>query len=121
MESGPPQNGVRAAPKWSQGRTEMESGPPRSGVRGPYFLHMFLLISPHPLICERGELYHLTIARFGAIYTGLCSSVGRWSDVTMVPIIVELEPGQQVYQRVAPSSYLLCTSTIYILSFIFSS
>ena len=59
MESGLPRNGVRPAPKWSQGRPEMESGPPRNGVRGPYFLLTFLLISPHPLICERGELYHL--------------------------------------------------------------
>ena len=37
----------------------MESGPPQNGVRGPYFLLTFLLISPHPLICERGDLYHL--------------------------------------------------------------
>ena len=59
MESGPPRNGVRAAPKWSQARPEMESGPPQNGVRGPYFLPTFLLISPHPLICERGEFYHL--------------------------------------------------------------
>ena len=36
----------------------MESGPPRNGVRGPYFLLTFLFISPHPLIYERGELYH---------------------------------------------------------------
>ena len=28
-------------------------------VRGPFFLLTFLLISPHPPICERGELYHL--------------------------------------------------------------
>ena len=28
-------------------------------VRGPYFLLTFLFISPHPLICERGELYHI--------------------------------------------------------------
>ena len=37
----------------------MESWPPWYGVRGPYFLLTFLLISPHPLICERGELCHL--------------------------------------------------------------
>ena len=37
----------------------MESGPPGNGVRGPYFLIMSLFISPHPLIYERGELYHL--------------------------------------------------------------
>ena len=37
----------------------MESGPPRKGVRGPYFPLTFLFISPHLLICERGELYHL--------------------------------------------------------------
>ena len=37
----------------------MESGPPRNEVRGPYFSLTFPLISPHPLICERGELYHL--------------------------------------------------------------
>ena len=43
MELGPPPNEVRAALKWSH-RT--------------YFLLMFLLISPHPLICKRGELYH---------------------------------------------------------------
>ena len=59
MESGPPRIGVRAAPIWSQGRPELESGPPRIGVRGPYFLLTFLLVSPHPLIFERGELYHL--------------------------------------------------------------
>ena len=59
MESGPPRNGVRAAPKWSQGRPKMESGPPQNVVRGPYFLLTFLFISPHPLIYERGELYHL--------------------------------------------------------------
>ena len=41
----------------------MELGPPQNEVRGPYFLVMFLLISPHPLTCERGELYHLNKRR----------------------------------------------------------
>ena len=58
MESGPPRNRVRTAPKWSQGHPKMESGPPQNVVRGPYFVLTFLLISPHPLICERGKLYH---------------------------------------------------------------
>ena len=40
----PPYFITKAAPKWSQ---------------GPYFLLTFLFISPHPLIYERGELYHL--------------------------------------------------------------
>ena len=69
MESGPPRNGfgaarngVSAVPKWSQGRPEMESGPPPKGVRpAPNWSQgaLFLLISPHPLIWERGKLYHL--------------------------------------------------------------
>ena len=64
----PPDSITKAAPKWSQGRPEMKSGPlrngvraARNGVRGSYFPLMFLLISPHPLICERGELYHLSM------------------------------------------------------------
>ena len=44
MESGPPQNGVRAAPKWSQG-----------AILSPHISSHF----SYPLICERGELYHL--------------------------------------------------------------
>ena len=52
--SGPltdPGNRVRAATKWCKGKPKMESG--------PYFRLTFLLISPRPVICERGKLYHL--------------------------------------------------------------
>ena len=52
----PPQNGVRAAPKWSQAAPKWSQGCPK---RGPYFLLTSLLISPHPLVWERGKLYHL--------------------------------------------------------------
>ena len=38
----------------------MELGSPRNGDRAPHFLLMFLLISPHPLNSERGELYNLS-------------------------------------------------------------
>ena len=42
MESGPPRNGVRAAPKWSKGRPEMESG---SLIFSSRFFSFLLILS----------------------------------------------------------------------------
>ena len=78
----PPDSITKAAPKWSQGRPEMESGPPRIGVRGPYFPLMFLLISPHPLICERGEFdWYLLSLRHKGLFFGCLWLIVRSSVV----------------------------------------
>ena len=52
MESERPRNGARAGPKWSQGGPKMESGGLISSSR-------FSSFYPHPLIWERGKMYHL--------------------------------------------------------------
>ena len=49
METGPPQNGVRAAPKWSQGRPEMESLGPMFSKR--FFSFLLILSSMRGECC----------------------------------------------------------------------